>query len=91
MGVGTNHDVLMGFRTFVTAVIAALTLAPSAHAETAPSLPEFVPYPSSWAPDYTVFPYNLWQIRVTPERVIEVLPAALAGVGSGYHPCRTRG
>ena len=59
----------MGFRTFVTAVIAALTLAPSAHAETAPSLPEFVPYPSSWAPDYTVFPYNLWQIRVTPEQI----------------------
>ncbi len=35
-----------------------------------PSLPVFVPYPSDWAPNYTVFPYNLWQARVTPEQVI---------------------
>jgi hypothetical protein len=37
--------------------------------EVAPSLPVFVPHPSDWSPDYTVFPYNLWQNRVTPEQV----------------------
>lgn len=43
----------------------------AAHADDAvPSLPTFVPHPSPWQPDYTVFPYNLWQIRVTPEQVI---------------------
>lgn len=36
---------------------------------TAPSLPVFVPHPSNWAPDYTVFPYNLWQVRVTPQQI----------------------
>ena len=42
----------------------------AAHAEdTPPSLPVFVPHPSPWQPNYTVFPYNLWQIRVTPEQV----------------------
>lgn len=35
----------------------------------APSLPVFVPHPSDWTPNYTVFPYNLWQIRVTPEQI----------------------
>lgn len=34
-----------------------------------PSLPVFQPYPSEWQPDYTVFPYNLWQTRVTPEQI----------------------
>ena len=29
----------------------------------------FTPHPSDWSPNYTVFPYNLWQIRVTPEQV----------------------
>ena len=24
---------------------------------------------SDWSPDYTVFPYNLWQSRVTPEQI----------------------
>lgn len=24
----------------------------------------------AWSPDYSVFPYNLWQVRVTPEQVI---------------------
>jgi hypothetical protein len=42
----------------------------TAHADDAtPSLPVFVPHPSPWQPNYTVFPYNLWQIRVTPEQV----------------------
>lgn len=51
------------------AAIAAgvLTAAPG-RAET-PSLPVFTPHPSDWSPDYTVFPYNLWQMRVTPEQV----------------------
>lgn len=35
-----------------------------------PSLPVFQPHPSDWQPNYTVFPYNLWQIRVTPEQII---------------------
>lgn len=34
-----------------------------------PSLPAFVPHPSDWAPNYTVFPYNLWQVRVTGEQI----------------------
>ena len=38
-----------------------------AHADAAPSLPVFTPYPSDWHPDYVTFPYNLWQNRVTPE------------------------
>ena len=35
----------------------------------APSMPVFVPHPSDWSPDYTVWPYNLWQMRVTPDQV----------------------
>ncbi|MDZ4268890.1 MAG: hypothetical protein U1D00_24935 [Mycobacterium sp.] len=34
-----------------------------------PSMPVFTPHPSDWSPDYTVFPYNLWQSRVTPEQI----------------------
>lgn len=34
-----------------------------------PSLPVFSPQPSGWQPDYSVFPYNLWRSRVTPEMV----------------------
>ncbi len=50
---------------------ATVILSGTAHADAAaPSLPVFVPYPSGWAPNYTVFPYNLWQSRVTPEQVI---------------------
>ncbi|MGV0743798.1 hypothetical protein ABQF30_15530 [Mycolicibacterium sp. XJ870] len=37
--------------------------------ETPATLPLFVPHPSDWSPNYTVFPYNLWQIRVTPEQI----------------------
>ncbi|MCX2933568.1 hypothetical protein ORI20_25160 [Mycobacterium sp. CVI_P3] len=51
----------------VTATIAAT---PTAHADNpTPSLPTFTPHPSDWQPDTTVYPYNLWQIRVTPEQV----------------------
>ncbi|WP_205390336.1 hypothetical protein [Mycolicibacterium hippocampi] len=35
-----------------------------------PSLPPFTPYPSDWSPDYTVFPYDVWRSRVTPEQII---------------------
>ena len=33
-------------------------------------LPLFVPSPSEWTPDFTVYPYNLWQTRVTPEQLV---------------------
>ncbi|MFM8598001.1 MAG: hypothetical protein ACKOB8_03225 [Mycobacterium sp.] len=48
-----------------------LTPAGLAHADDAavPALPGVVPYPSSWAPNYTVYPFNLWQFRVTPEQI----------------------
>lgn len=48
--------------------IISLGLAAPATADpngSAPTLPVFVPHPSDWAPNYTVFPYNLWQVRVT--------------------------
>ena len=42
----------------------------TAHAEpAAATLPVFQPHASDWSPDYTVFPYNLWQTRVTPEQI----------------------
>lgn len=47
----------------------AATLAGPAHADDAASLPVFVPHASDWSPNYTVFPYNLWQNRVTPQMV----------------------
>lgn len=40
----------------IAAVGLAATLAGSAHAD-------------DWSPDYTTFPYNLWQNRVTPQMV----------------------
>ncbi|PRC43942.1 hypothetical protein C6A85_000000102755 [Mycobacterium sp. ITM-2017-0098] len=47
-----------------------LGIAPVARAEPAtPTMPVFTPYPSNWSPNYTVFPYNLWQIRVTPQQI----------------------
>ncbi|TDY09858.1 hypothetical protein [Mycolicibacterium litorale] len=61
-----------------TSVGAALTVwlavtSPVSHAEpgtgAAPTMPVFTPRPSAWAPDYTVFPYNLWQARVTPQQI----------------------
>ncbi|MCW1957365.1 MAG: hypothetical protein KIH64_002210 [Mycobacterium sp.] len=52
------------------AVVAAATLAgPSIARADDASLPVFVPHPSGWSPNYTVFPYNLWQNRVTPQMV----------------------
>ena len=59
-----------------TAIVCAVigstaALAGTAHAEDGVgSLPVFVPYPSDWTPNYTVYPYNLWQPRVTPEQII---------------------
>lgn len=47
-----------------------LVTAPVGRADpAAPTLPVFTAHPSDWQPDYTVFPYNLWQIRVTPEQI----------------------
>lgn len=56
---------------WVAAPLAVLLLtAPVSNAEpAAPTLPVFTPYPSDWQPDYTPFPYNLWQIRVTPQQI----------------------
>ncbi|RAV10669.1 hypothetical protein DQP55_15345 [Mycolicibacterium sp. GF69] len=59
----------------IRALVAVLTVlllaaAPVGRAEPrTPTLPVFTPHPSNWVPDYTVFPYNLWQIRVTPEQI----------------------
>ena len=57
----------------VAVLAAALTVVPTAttaHTDLAtPSLPAFSPHPSDWQPNTTVFPYNLWQNRVTPEQV----------------------
>lgn len=63
-----------GLRRTGTAVACAIVglgiAAGPAHADqAAPSLPVFVPHPSDWTPDYTVYPYNLWQLRVTPEQI----------------------
>ncbi|WP_395308300.1 hypothetical protein V4U86_23620 [Mycobacterium sp. AMU20-3851] len=62
------HSMFAAAAAAVTTAL-ALAAAPGAQAETAPTLPVFVPYPSAWSPDYSLFPYNLWQIRVTPEQV----------------------
>jgi hypothetical protein len=52
---------------FLTAAVATM---PIAHADNpTPSLPAFTPYASDWQPNTTVYPYNLWQNRVTPEQV----------------------
>jgi hypothetical protein len=65
---------LLGWAT--TALVCATTVigagpAGSAHADdqSPAPLPVFAPHPSDWQPNYTVFPYNLWQSRVTPEQV----------------------
>lgn len=51
--------------------VATLAAAGAAGADDGyPALPVFVPHPSDWTPDYSVFPYNLWQLRVTPEQVV---------------------
>ena len=58
--------VLLGF--VVSAAPATAAAQPDLGA-VPPTLPVFAPYPSNWQPDYTQFPYNLWQTRVTPEQI----------------------
>lgn len=49
---------------------AALTITPIANADNpTPSLPQFIPHQSDWQPNTTVYPYNLWHNRATPEQV----------------------
>jgi hypothetical protein len=52
-----------------TAVAAAPAGGAHADDQSPAPLPVFAPHPSDWQPNYTVFPYNLWQSRVTPEQV----------------------
>jgi len=63
---------IAGFIASTAALAAALVCQAPASAEPdgdVATLPVFVPYPSDWTPDYTVFPYNLWQNRVTQEMI----------------------
>jgi hypothetical protein len=53
-----------------TFAVGGVLAGPAYADEAAPTLPVFIPYPSDWAPNYTVYPYNLWQIRVTPEQIV---------------------
>lgn len=57
--------------TLATAALLTTALAtPIANADNpTPSLPLFVPHVSDWQPNAGVYPYNLWQNRVTPEQV----------------------
>lgn len=58
------------FRLMAAMFATLLVVAPTVCAEPAtPTLPVFTPRPSDWRPDYTVFPYNLWQIRVTSNQI----------------------
>ncbi len=59
------------FRWVVTVLAGLLlvTAAPGQAEPATPTLPVFTPYPSDWQPDYRPFPYNLWQIRVTPQQI----------------------
>lgn len=63
--------VVAGLACFVGVVLASVTGgAGQAHADdAAPTLPVFVPHPSDWTPNFTVFPFNMWQLRVTPEQI----------------------
>lgn len=56
---------------YAAALLTATAIAtPIAHADNpTPSLPAFTPYTSDWQPNTAVYPYNLWQNRVTPEQV----------------------
>ena len=59
---------------WMPAALAVLMLVcpPIGHAQpepSSPTMPVVTPHPSDWSPDYTVFPYNLWRDRVTPEQV----------------------
>lgn len=64
------------FQRWVIAVLAVVSLAASPISQAqpdddaaTPSMPVFIPHPSDWSPDYSVFPYNLWRTRVTPEQI----------------------
>lgn len=61
------------FRAMATIAVllgGLLVTSPVSRAEpAAPTLPVFTPYPSNWQPDYSQFPYNLWQTRVTPQQI----------------------
>lgn len=50
-------------------LIAAGCLAGPAQADYQ-ALPVFVPHPSDWQPNYSVFPYDIWQNRVVPEQIV---------------------
>ncbi|WP_299565414.1 hypothetical protein [uncultured Mycolicibacterium sp.] len=65
------------FRVIGAVLLAVLVLVPPARAEdgAAPTLPVFTPHESAWQPDDTVFPYNLWRVRVTPEQVVAMRDA----------------
>ncbi|MBX5487737.1 MAG: hypothetical protein DIU75_016085 [Mycolicibacterium hassiacum] len=65
------------FRIITTIAAALLVFAPAARADelAVPTLPVFTPHESAWQPDDTVFPYNLWRIRVTPEQVVAMRDA----------------
>lgn len=58
-----------GLLTVAGTTVAGMLAGPAAADDSAPSLPVFVPYPSDWSPDYSVYPYNLWQNRVTPDQI----------------------
>ena len=66
-----NSLITLGRAAAVLAAAAILASAAPANADDAavPALPGFVPHPSNWAPNYTVYPFNLWQSRVTPEQI----------------------
>lgn len=64
------------FQRWAIAVLALVSLAASPISQAqpdedaaGPSMPVFTPHPSNWSPNYTVFPYNLWQNRVTQEQI----------------------
>ncbi|KAA0110856.1 hypothetical protein [Mycolicibacterium sp. P1-5] len=58
------------WQALATALLTAALAAPIANADNpTPSLPQFAPHESDWQPISTVYPYNLWQNRVTPEQV----------------------
>lgn len=66
-----NSLITLGRAAAVLAAAAILASAAPANADDAavPALPGFVPHPSNWAPNYTAYPFNLWQSRVTPEQI----------------------
>lgn len=60
----------MWLRLATVVITAAVIATPIAHADNpTPSLPVFTPHASEWQPNTTVYPYNLWQNRVTPDQV----------------------